>query len=94
MKSLDEQDLIEWAEGEGIEWVKCGNKNINMMRLKMAAESHFFPEEVKQAKKSSSTPSSPWTGYTVDQLADIADEHNLKFRIVASNDAIQKIWLS
>lgn len=88
IKHFTLEALIQMAETAGVKtWEDIENEPIRKMRLLMEIKSHYFPNDKTPVK-----PNSCWKKNTLEELLELAQEHDLTFK--ASNDAkIQRMWV-
>ena len=72
-KKLTDAQLDEWLELEGVEVAISGNEPIDRMRRCMAILFHHFPKEPSKSKKKSK-----YADYTINQLMQIALDHDVE----------------
>lgn len=88
IKHFSLEALIQMAETAGVKtWEDIDNEPIRKMRLLMEIKGHYFPNDKTPVK-----PNSCWKKNTLEELLELAQEHNLTFK--ASNDSkIQRMWV-
>lgn len=88
IKHFSLEALIQMAETAGVKtWEDIDNEPIRKMRLLMEIKGHYFPNDKTPVK-----PNSCWKKNTLEELLELAQEHDLTFK--ASNDPkIQRMWV-
>ncbi|QMV48425.1 hypothetical protein [Bacillus phage SPO1L3] len=77
IKDLDTNTLEFMAAGLGLTWNPTYHKNIHRMRVAMAIQRYFFPENFKKAPKESKAK---YGDYSTDELFKMAEENGIEVK--------------
>lgn len=74
-KELDNETVYDWAKSLGVEWSENDNPGIDRMRVSMALQRHYFPENFrpKDAKKRVK-----YGDLSTSRLEKLAKDNNIK----------------
>ena len=74
-KHLSDEQLQEWIELEGLEYVPNESQPINRMRMAMAILYHNFPKQASAKKQSK------YAKYSTEDLMNLAIQHSVEFEM-------------
>ena len=90
LKALSFEKLVELAQKSGVDdYSSVPNEGIRRMRITVALKQAAFPNE-----KYPSVTYSPFRKYSLSTLVKYAEDKGIPYRVVKSNDEIQRMWLT
>lgn len=89
IKKLSDEQLTEWVELEGIEYVPNDHQAINRMRQAMAINALHFPESVKRP---SAKKRSKYADYSMEELVQMALDNDVIVRDSKGDERIERMY--
>lgn len=86
-KQLDNNQLDEWLELEGLEYKPCEHEGIDRMRKCMAIKDYHFPKE-PTSKKSKS----PYAKFSTEELLQMALDNDVEVKDAKGNMKILRMY--
>ncbi|WIT25859.1 hypothetical protein [Bacillus phage SPO1L1] len=77
IKDIDTNTLEFMAAGLGLTWNPTYHKNIHRMRVALAIQKYFFPENFKKTPKESKAK---YGDYSTDELFKMAEENGIEIK--------------